>query len=123
MASPQKSKGDRYERLVRDLVRARGFPGAERTKAGYARDAGDLHLDPVLGIGPACIVQCKDVRTPNWTEWLEQLQAQKEESRAEHAFLSWKRSRPGKAPLNLAVMPLEDMLVLLRKAGYGTELP
>lgn len=122
MTSRQKAKGDRYERDVRMLARMNGFPHAERTKAGYERDAGDLHLDPQIGLGPGAVVQCKDVRTPNWTEWFDQLDAQKDESHAEVAFIAWKRSRPGKAPLHLAVLPLDEMFTLLRRAGYGNSL-
>ncbi|KAA0021821.1 hypothetical protein [Antrihabitans cavernicola] len=122
MTNRMKAKGDRYERDMRELFRANGFPGCERTKAGYERDAGDLHLDPVLGIGPGVIVQCKDVKTPLWSEWLDGLTEQVGESRAEVGFIAWKRSRPGKAPLNLAVMPVDAMTYLLRRAGYGTAL-
>ncbi|MDE8648145.1 hypothetical protein PXH69_24565 [Rhodococcus qingshengii] len=122
MTSRMKAKGDRYERDVRMLARMNGFPGAERTKAGYERDAGDIHLDPRMGLGPGVIIQCKDVRTPVWTEWIEQLALQQEESKADFSFIALKRSRPGKAPLNLAVLPFEHMLTLLRLAGYGTPL-
>lgn len=122
MTSRQKAKGDRYERDIRMLARMNGFPHAERTKAGYERDAGDIHLDPSPILGPEAVIQCKDVRTPNWSEWLEQLEKQKGESRAEVAFIALKRSRPGKAPLHLAVLPLDEMFTLLRRAGYGTPL-
>ncbi|MEU2002029.1 hypothetical protein ACH47B_13140 [Rhodococcus sp. NPDC019627] len=122
MANRMKAKGDRYERDLREWLRGNGFPGCERTKAGYERDAGDLHLDPVLGVGPAVICQAKDVKTPLWSEWLEGLDEQIGEARAEVGFLSVKRSRPGKKPLNLFVMPLEGGVELLRKAGYGTPI-
>lgn len=122
MTSRQKAKGDQYERDVRMLARMNGFPGAERTKAGYERDSGDLHLAPQVGLGPGAIVQCKNVKTPNWTEWLHGLEQQQQESRAEVAFISWKRSRPGKPPLHLAVLPLDEMFTLLRRAGYGNPL-
>lgn len=114
-----KAKGDRYERDIREWLRANGFPGCERTKAGYERDGGDLHLDPVIGVGPGVIAQCKDVRTPVWTEWMDGLRAQVVEARAQVGVLVWKRPRPGKAPLHLAVMPLEEFSRLLRMAGFG----
>lgn len=122
MTSRQKARGDRYERDVRMLARMYGFPGAERTKAGYERDSGDIHLHPQIGHGPGAIIQCKDVKTPNWTQWFEQVEQQKVEAAADVAFISWKRSRPGKAPLHLAILPLEEMFTLLRRAGYGTPL-
>ena len=119
MTNRMKAKGDRYERSMREWFRANGFPRAERTKAGYERDAGDLHLDPAGGLRPSVIVQCKDVRTPVWSEWLDGLSEQINEAGAEVGFLAVKRARPGKAPLNLAVMPVEAMAALLKRAGYG----
>lgn len=122
MANAMKRKGDQYERQIRDWLRDKGFPGCERTKAGYERDAGDLHLDPTIGVGPGVIAQCKNVRTPIWTEWLDGLREQIREANAETGFLVWKRSRPGKSPLHLVVMPLDEFATLLRRAGYGTPL-
>ncbi|MBM4707864.1 hypothetical protein GS982_01690 [Rhodococcus hoagii] len=122
MPNKQKSRGDQFERDVRMLAVMNGFPGAQRTRAGYQRDAGDIHLDPGVGLSPGVIVQCKWVQSPNWSEWDRQLAEQKDESGAEVALIAMKRSRPGKSPLLFAVMPLEDTFTLLRRAGYGTPL-
>lgn len=111
-----KDKGDREERAVRDILRANGFPGCERTRAGYTRDAGDLHASPGV------IVQVKDVKTPDWTKWTTQLADQKCVADADVAFISLKRPRPGKPPLRLAILPLDEMLPILRRAGYGTPI-
>lgn len=120
MANSAKTKGDRFERAVLWAAQRAGFPNARRTRAGYERDSGDIHLVRTRS-GPEVIVQCKDVVTPNWTEWLEQMDAQEEESGAKWSFLAWKRRRPGKSPLILAVMPLDSMLALYRAAGYGID--
>nr|WP_296764093.1 hypothetical protein [Rhodococcus sp. (in: high G+C Gram-positive bacteria)] len=111
-----KIKGDVEERAVLAIVRERGFPGAERTRAGTLHDKSDISLSP------GAVIQVKDVKTPNWTEWLNQLADQKIHAQADTGFISWKRSRPGKAPLRLAVLPLDEMTTLLRMAGYGTPL-
>lgn len=122
MASPSKNKGDRYERFLRDLFRSNGFPNAERTRAGYERDAGDIHLNPEGRKNNTMIIcQAKDVRQPRWAEWLEQLKDQIDESRAETAFLAVKRSRPGKKPIHLFVMELEEGLELLKKVNGKVE--
>ncbi|AKC03073.1 RusA-like Holliday junction resolvase [Gordonia phage Gsput1] len=113
-----KDKGSRYERVLRDYFQTHGFPDCERTRAGYERDAGDLHMSRTRN-GPRVIVQAKDVRTPQWSEWLEGLTAQVAESGAEVGFIVNKRSRPGKTPLHLAVMPLDQFTELLARAGYG----
>ncbi|QDH85089.1 holliday junction resolvase [Gordonia phage Dardanus] len=117
MANAMKRKGDAYERVLRDYFRRHGFTDCERTKAGYERDAGDLHLSRTRN-GPRVIVQAKDVRTPDWSGWLAGLRAQVDEAGAEVGFIVNKRSRPGKTPLHLAVMPLEQFTDLLIRAGY-----
>lgn len=116
MPNRMKQKGDRAEVAVRTALRALGFPWTERTKAGYERDAGDLHLVP------GAIAQVKNVRTPRWSEWLEGLDAQIAEAKADVGFLVWKRVGIGDARANewLAVMTLEQMAMLLRRAGYGS---
>ena len=118
MPNRMKQKGDRAEVAVRTVLRALGFPWCERTKAGYERDAGDLHLVPGV------IAQVKNVRTPRWAEWLEGLDAQVAEAKADIGFLVWKRVGVGDARAGewLAVMTVEEMAVLLRRAGYGHPL-
>ena len=103
-------KGDREEIVVERLLRER-FPSARRTRAGRREDHGDILVPEV-----SATVQCKDVKTPQWSQWLEELADQKRHSGMATAFLSVKRSRPGKSPLRLAVMPLEDMLDLIERA-------
>lgn len=118
MANAMKAKGDRYERALRDHFQRNGFTDCERTKAGYERDAGDLHMSRTRN-GPRVIAQAKDVRTPQWSEWLDGLREQISESGAEVGFIVNKRTRPGKTPLHLAVMPLDEFTELLARAGYG----
>ncbi|QQM15144.1 holliday junction resolvase [Gordonia phage TinaLin] len=114
-----KAKGDRYERRLAEILAAAGFPDVKRTKAGYERDAGDLHMDRTPA-GPRVIVQAKDVATPPWTEWLAKLEEQIEESGAEVGFIVKKHSRRGgQSPLHIAILPLDAMVELLARAGYG----
>ena len=110
MANPSKRKGDLEEIVVEKLAQTR-FPDAKRTKAGRRDDEGDI-LVPSADV----TIQVKNAKTPQWTTWLEELADQKRHSGMATAFLSVKRSRPGKSPLRLAVMPLEDMLDLLERA-------
>lgn len=117
MPNSNKVKGDWAERVVQSALRVLGFPWCEKTRAGYARDMGDLHLVP----GPAAICQVKNARTPLWSEWLEQLAEQTSNAGADVGFLVWKRPGLGESRAGewLAVMRLDDMAVLLRRAGYG----
>ena len=114
MTNANKLKGDRAERAVRDFLRTNGFPGTERTRAGYFRDAGDLHACPGVTI------QVKDRAAYAWPEWFTQLAEQKTEANADHAVLVCKRRGLGDPSQWLAVMPLDAMTQLLREAGYGT---
>lgn len=116
MSNPNKAKGDRAERAVRDYLRANGFPHCERTRAGYTRDAGDLHPAPGL------TVQVKDRAQYAWPEWLRQLDEQRDEAKADHAVLVVKRRNLGDPGEWLAVMPLAAIARLLRDAGYGDVL-
>lgn len=118
MSNPSKTRGDRFENAVRDYVQGNGFPWTERTRAGYARDWGDLHLEPITR---AVIAQCKNHNRLTFPEWLVQLRQQVQRAGARHGVLVVKRrgvSDPGRS---LAVMELEQFLVLLREAGYGDQ--
>jgi len=118
MTSTQKAKGDRFEAAVRDHCRDHGFPWTERTRAGYERDHGDLHLTP----GPGAILQAKNCRTWRLAEWATELAEQQEASGAEHAALVVKRPRVGDPGKAYAVLELDALLRLLRAAGYGEPL-
>lgn len=115
-----KRVGDETERVARETLRQLGFPWTQRTRAGYERDAGDLHLVP----GPAAIAQCKFWKTYAWTEWLDGLALQIEEAGADHGFLIVRRpGMPAKdARTWLAVQTVEQHARLLRQAGYGHPL-
>jgi hypothetical protein len=126
MPNSNKVKGDRAERAAMATCIRLGFPWTEKTRAGYTRDHGDLHLETVHGRngGPAVIAQVKDDRTIRWPVWLGELAEQVRNAKADHGFLIVKR--PGLSERNadqwLAVTTLADHLLLLRAAGYGTAL-
>lgn len=81
MANANKAKGDRAERAVRDLVVDR-YPGSFKTRAGFDDDLGDI----VLAFGRSRIVlQVKDVASPLWKKWHEQLAGQVSTCRAASA--------------------------------------
>lgn len=116
MPNPRKAQGDRAEQAARDHARTHGFPGAERTRAGYTRDHGDVHL------APGVIVQTKDCKSLRWASWLPELAEQKTDAGADVAALVVKRPGMGAANAGqwLAVMAYDDWLALTRAAGYGT---
>lgn len=115
MPNRMKQKGDRAERAARDWYKSSGFPYVAKTRAGYTRDIGDLHLCP------GAITQVKDCRVLRWAEWLLQLEEQRQEAKADVAWLTVKRPGMGdtRAGQWLAVMTISDFTALLRAAGYG----
>lgn len=117
MTNVNKIKGDRWERDVQDYAQAHGFPWAERTRAGYARDHGDIHLDPVTR---AVILQAKNHAAMRLGEWLAGLADQVDAAGAQHGALVVKRRGVGDAGRSYAVMELSALLGLLRAAGYGS---
>lgn len=119
MSNPNKAKGDAFERAVQDYLQANGFPWTEKTRAGYARDHGDLHLVP----GPAVIAQAKNHARIALPEWLRELAEQIEYAGADHGFLAVKRRGVGDPGRSYAVMELSALVRLLREAGYGEQWP
>jgi hypothetical protein len=105
-----KAKGDRAERAA--LESASKTMRAKRTRAGYERDAGDLHL---FTPGGKVIAQVKDCKAYAWPAWFEQLDAQIAEAEAVTGFLWVKRPGMGDAGEWLAVMPAKHMLKLLNR--------
>lgn len=70
---PNKRKGDRAEIAARNYLETI-YPGAvTRTRAGFDKDIGDLIIETPRGL---LIVQVKDVATPQWKTWFEQLEQQ-----------------------------------------------
>lgn len=71
MANPNKRKGDAAERKVRDRL-ALTFP-TKKTRAGFDDDLGDVIAETPRGL---FAFQVKDVASPQWKTWWEQLAAQ-----------------------------------------------
>ena len=116
MAHRNKTKGDRWEREVVKEMNANGFPHAERSRAGFERDRGDIQGAPGL------VVQAKDSPDKRWGPWLADLDEQKINAGADHAVLVVKRVGVAGADDALAVMKFSDWLRLARDAGYGDPL-
>lgn len=117
MAHPSKAKGDRHElatmAALTELLAGTGLT-VEKTRAGYERDGGDLHiLTPDRTV--LFVVQCKDVAVNRWAfpEWLRDLAAQRENAHCARGFLSVKRSRVLDAAQAYAVADMTAMARLV----------
>jgi hypothetical protein len=111
MTNPNKVKGDVFERAVRDHAEKRGLR-AEKTRAGYARDAGDVHILADMG-GVLATLQAKNHRTWCLPEWLRALTEQRTEAKAQTAALVIKRRGTGDPGQSYVVLPYDDYLDLL----------
>jgi hypothetical protein len=118
MTSSQKRKGDLWETAVREYLQAHGFPWTERTRAGYERDWGDLHLVPTRAV----IAQAKNHQRIDLPGWLDELAHQVTEAGAAHGFLVVKRRGVGDVGRSYAVTELAAQARLYREAGYGSQL-
>lgn len=116
LPNANKRRGDRAEVAVRDALRRLGFPAAERTRAGYARDHGDVHADPDRrGI----VLQCKDVARAAYPAWLAEVEEQRAAAGYDFGVVIHKRRGVGDAGKWIAIMTLAEWARLARQAGYG----
>ncbi len=119
MTNANKAKGDRFEMTLRDHLAASGFD-VERTRAGYERDYGDLHIMTGEATrAPGVVVQAKNHRAHSLGEWLTATAEQRACTSADHGVLVVKRRGVGAPGRQYAVMELDDLLALLKEAGYA----
>lgn len=124
MSNPKKAKGDAFEIAITNHLVEQGFD-AKRTRAGYERDHGDIHVLDDQG-RLALILQAKNF-SGDASPWqrmsgiVADTQTQHEQSGARHAAAVIKRrlvSDPGK---QYVVLELDWFLGLLRAAGLAAE--
>ena len=114
---PSKVKGRRHElatvAALTELLAGTGLL-VERTRDGYERDGGDLHIltpDRVV----LFVVQCKDVIVKDWRlpEWLRDLATQCGIAHTARGFLAVKRPRVLDAASAYAVCDVAAMAALV----------
>lgn len=119
MANANKRKGDAAERKVRDYVTER-YPGSFKTRAGFDDDLGDVIVNHPAG---RVVLQVKDVASPTWREWFEQLRSQVAQC-ARHSLplttiggaIIHKARGEGDAGQWRAIMPFADLMYVLDEA-------
>ena len=121
MTNANKAKGDTFERSITNYLVARGID-AVRTRAGYERDYGDIHIRRAdTSVWPSAILQAKNHRTWKLAEWVRGLARQVEEAKALHGALVVKRPGISAPGAQYVVMELDEWLSLLRAAGLTEE--
>lgn len=95
MSNPSKAKGDQFEWdliKVAEEVLAGSALTVERTRAGYARDYGDILIKLPNDDQILATLQAKNRRERKWSEWLADTERQGVAARARFAALIVKRN-------------------------------
>ncbi len=110
--SKSKQKGTAFETAVVRYLRDHGFPYAERAPLAGNKDRGDITGTPGL------VWECKNAKEIRLAQWIEETQVEADNANADHGILVVKRPRHGDPGDAYAVLPLSDLVDLLKEAGY-----
>jgi hypothetical protein len=118
--SRAKAKGTAAETAVVKFLQGKGFPGAERRAlgGGSGGDLGDI-------TGTPCLTwEVKAQRKYAIPAWLKESAAERENSSADYCPLIVKPVGVGSTRVGdwWAILPMAEMVHLLREAGYGDPL-
>jgi len=113
--SKAKAKGTAAETALVKYLRDHGFPGAERRALTGEFDQGDVTGTPCLAW------EVKNHRSYKFPEWLKEAQVEAKNAKADFGILVVKPNGVGLTSAHKfwAVLSVEDMVHLLREAGYG----
>jgi len=137
VSNPAKQKGTAFETAVVTYLHERGFLAAHRPAVAGSYDSGDIngivkrskHHEPVR----QAIIQCKNQKTFKLSEWMTATKEQATQKKVctpisygadqkVSAVPLLAVKRPGVGAKNLGktyvVMELDDMIALLKEAGY-----
>lgn len=106
MAHPSKTKGDKFERLIRDTIVEAEIP-VDRIPAGASNDRGDLWI-------PGATVQCKNGARLDLAGWWRQTTAQRDHNRHDLGFLVHKRVGVTEGLRQWVTIDVETMIEILK---------
>jgi hypothetical protein len=112
MTSPSKIKGSSFEREIVTYLRASGYPGAERTRAGWVDDRGDI--DGVVGV----TFECKNRKAMDLSGWVNELIVEMQHANNSVGAVIHKRRGITDAGSYYATLPLSVFVHLIKEAGY-----
>jgi len=110
--SKERAKGTSFETTIVNYLKT-WYPMAERRTLHGALDKGDI-----AGTHPGLAWECKNQKKLELSQWLLETEQERINANAEVGILVVKRRMYGTPSDQYAVMRLEDMVKLLRKAGY-----
>jgi hypothetical protein len=115
--SKSKQKGTLAETAVADLLR-KVWPTVERRALAGVNDKGDI-----AGI-PKIVIEVKNQKSYKISEWLKETSQEQLNAQADYGILVVKPNGVGVSRVEdwWAVIPLRDLVSLLRQAGYDQRL-
>lgn len=120
MANKSKQKGTSFETMVKQYLNDNGFPDAERTPLKAGDDTGDINGIKNRNTGRNAIIQCKNQRSFQLSQWLDDTVKQAQNKGDAVPALVVKRPNKGVNSLGdtYAILRLCDLVDLLKEAGY-----
>ena len=115
--SKSKQKGTLAETAVADLLR-KVWPTVERRALAGVNDKGDI-----AGI-PKIVIEVKNQKSYKISEWLKETNQEQLNAKADYGILVVKPNGVGVSRVEdwWTVIPLRDLVSLLRQAGYDQRL-
>ena len=110
--SKERAKGTSFETFVVNFLK-QFYPFAERRTLHGIYDKGDI-----TGTDPRLVWECKNQKILNFSTWLHEAETERVNAGAELGIVVAKRRGYGNPSDQYAVLRLEDLLTLLKKAGY-----
>jgi len=120
--SKAKQKGTAAETAVVRFLQGQGFPLAERRALGGGSSGEDL--GDITGIPMLCM-EVKNHATYKIPAWIKETETERKNARADYGILIVKPNGVGMTPDKVGqwwgILPMQQMMNLLRDAGYGDE--
>lgn len=110
--SKERAKGTSFETFIVNYL-AQFYPLVERRTLHGIHDKGDI-----AGTDPRLVWECKNQKVLNFSTWLHEAQVERDNAKAELGIVVAKRRSYGNPADQYAVLRLEDLLTILKKAGY-----
>jgi|TARA_R110000822_G_scaffold15302_3_gene52872 hypothetical protein len=110
--SKERAKGTNFETFIVNYLKDM-YPFVERRSLNGALDKGDI-----TGTDPRLVWECKNHKTLNFSGWLHEAEVERINADAEIGIVVAKRRSYGNPADQYAVLRLDELLKLLKKAGY-----
>ena len=110
--SKERAKGTSFETFIVNYL-IQFYPHVERRTLHGVNDKGDI-----AGTDPRLVWECKNHKTLNFSGWLHEAEVERINAGAEIGIVVAKRRSYGNPADQYAVLRLDELLKLLKKAGF-----